>query len=137
MKKRLTAALVSLCLLFTLFPAAALAAEEPDGGLCAHHPVHDAACGYTAGSEGTPCAHEHGEDCYAQVTSCVHQHGPECYPAEPAGSTENAPEDPAAPAEPAASAAAVPAADAPTERTAEAAAEAAASLPSSADERRR
>ena len=102
MKKRLTAALVSLCLLFTLFPAAALAAEEPDGGLCAHHPVHDAACGYTAGSEGTPCAHEHGEDCYAQVTSCVHQHGPECYPAEPAGSTETAPEDPAAPAEPAA-----------------------------------
>ena len=96
MKKRLTAALVSLCLLFTLFPAAALAAEEPDGGLCAHHPVHDAACGYTAGSEGTPCAHEHGEDCYAQVTNCVHMHTADCFPAE------SAPEDPVAPAEPAA-----------------------------------
>ena len=109
MKRRLTATLLCLCLLFTLLPAAAFAAEEPDSGpppaestLCEHHPQHDESCGYTEGSAGTPCAHEHSEDCYAPVTNCVHQRGPACYPADPAGGTENAPEAPAAPAEPAA-----------------------------------
>ena len=50
--------------------------------LCEHHPSHDAACGYTEGTEGSPCTHEHTEDCYILVTSCVHEHGPECYPAQ-------------------------------------------------------
>ena len=63
MRKRLTAALLCLCLLFTLFPATAFAEGEPDSGpppagsaLCEHHPSHDAACGYTEGSAGSPCA---------------------------------------------------------------------------------
>ena len=103
MKRRLIATFLSLCLLFTLLPATALAEGETDSGptpaesaLCEHHPQHDESCGYTAGSEGTPCAHEHGEDCYAQVTNCVHMHTADCFPAE------SAPEDPVAPAEPAA-----------------------------------
>ena len=103
MKRRLIATFLSLCLLFTLLPATALAEGETDSGptpaestLCEHHPQHDESCGYTAGSEGTPCAHEHGEDCYVQVTNCVHTHTADCFPAE------SAPEDPAAPAEPAA-----------------------------------
>lgn len=89
MRKRLTAALLCFCLLFTLLPATAFAEGEPDSGpppagsaLCEHHPSHDAACGYTEGTEGSPCTHEHTEDCYILVTSCVHEHGPECYPAQ-------------------------------------------------------
>ena len=89
MRKRLTVALLCLCLLVTLFPATAFAEGEPDSGplparsaLCEHHPSHDAACGYTEGSAGSPCAHEHTENCYTLVTSCVHEHGPECYPGE-------------------------------------------------------
>lgn len=103
MKRRLIATFLSLCLLFTLLPATALAEGEADSGptpaesaLCEHHPQHDKSCGCTAGSEGTPCAHEHGEDCYVQVTNCVHTHTADCFPAE------STPEDPAAPAEPAA-----------------------------------
>ena len=89
MKKRLFAALLSVCLLFTLLPATAFAEGEADSGtppvqsaLCEHHPQHDESCGYTEGTEGSPCSHEHTEDCYTLVTSCVHEHGPECYPAE-------------------------------------------------------
>ena len=102
MKRRLTAALLCLCLLGTLFPATALAQGETDSGpppaesaLCEHHPQHDENCGYTAGSAGASCTHAHGQACYAPVTNCVHTHTAECYPAE------SAPEDPAAPAEPA------------------------------------
>ena len=99
MKKRFFAAMMSLCLLFTLFPAAAFAQGEPDSGtlpaqgaLCEHHPSHDAACGYTEGTAETPCTHEHDEDCYTLVTNCVHEHTAECYPpeqeeAEPAACT--------------------------------------------------
>ena len=87
MRKRLTAAFMCLCLLVTLLPATAFADGKPDrdpspaeSGLCEHHPSHDEACGYTGGSEGSPCTHEHDEACYTLVTSCVHEHGPECYP---------------------------------------------------------
>ena len=89
MRKRLTAALLCLCLLFTLLPATAFAEGEPDSGpppaqsaLCEHHPQHDESCGYTEGTEGSPCTHEHDEDCYTLVTECVHEHTTECYPAE-------------------------------------------------------
>ena len=51
-------------------------------GLCEHHPEHIADCGYTEGTEGTPCNHEHNEDCYTLVTECVHEHTEDCYPAE-------------------------------------------------------
>lgn len=65
-------------------------------------PQHTAECGYTEGSEGAPCSHEHTENCYTLVTECVHEHGPECYPqesVEPA-ETEGATDDAAAPSEP-------------------------------------
>lgn len=101
MRKRLTAALLCFCLLFTLLPATAFAEGEPDSGpppagsaLCEHHPSHDAACGYTEGTEGSPCTHEHTEDCYILVTSCVHEHGPECYPAQSVSENTATPSQP-------------------------------------------
>lgn len=57
-------------------------AQAPGTGLCEHHPQHTDECGYTEGSEGTPCNHAHTEDCYTLVTNCVHEHTNECYPAE-------------------------------------------------------
>ena len=66
MRKRLTAALLCLCLLFTLLPATAFAEGEAGSGapqagsaLCEHHPQHDESCGYTEGTEEVPCTHEH------------------------------------------------------------------------------
>ena len=101
MKKRLFAALLSVCLLFTLLPATAFAEGEADSGtppvqsaLCEHHPQHDESCGYTEGTEGSPCSHEHTEDCYTLVTECVHEHTAECYP------TESVSENTAIPSEP-------------------------------------
>ena len=89
MRKRLTAAFLCLCLLFTLLPATAFAEGETGSGapqagsaLCEHHQQHDESCGYTEGTEESPCTHEHDEDCYKLVTECVHEHTAECYPAE-------------------------------------------------------
>ena len=67
------------------FPVNVLAVEISNqnvGGLCQHHTAPNADCGYPEGSEGTPCAHEHTNDCYTEVTECVHEHTDECYPAE-------------------------------------------------------
>ena len=101
MRKRLTAALLCLCLLFTLLPATAFAEGEADSGtppvqsaLCEHHPQHDESCGYTEGTAEIPCSHEHTEDCYTLVTSCVHEHGPECYPAESVSENTATPSEP-------------------------------------------
>ena len=67
MKKRILSILLLCCMVLTMLPAAAFAADEgayalpPDtGGLCEHHPEHDEACGYTPRTEdaaGTPCGH--------------------------------------------------------------------------------
>ena len=101
MQKRLTAAFLCLCLLFTLLPATAFAEGEPDSGpppaqsaLCEHHPQHDESCGYTEGTEGSPCSHEHTEDCYTLVTECVHEHTTECYPAESVSENTATPSEP-------------------------------------------
>ena len=101
MKKRLFAALLSVCLLFTLLPATVFAEGEPDSGpppaqsaLCEHHPQHDESCGYTEGTEGSPCSHEHTEDCYTLVTECVHEHTTECYPAESVSENTATPSEP-------------------------------------------
>ena len=56
-------------------------------GLCEHHTEHTEDCGYTVGTPETPCAHEHTEDCYTEVTECIHEHTPECYPEETEEST--------------------------------------------------
>lgn len=49
-------------------------------GLCEHHPEHTEDCGYTEGTEGAACEHEHTEDCYTLVKKCVHEHDESCYP---------------------------------------------------------
>ena len=101
-KKRFLSLLLCGVMLLSLCSQAAFAEGVEAGGLCEHHPQHTAECGYTEGSEGAPCGHEHTEDCYTLVTECVHEHGPECYPqesVEPA-ETEGATDDAAAPIEP-------------------------------------
>ena len=67
MKKRIISILLLCCMVLTMLPAPAFAADEeayalsPDtGGLCEHHPEHDETCGYTPQTEdaaGTPCGH--------------------------------------------------------------------------------
>lgn len=56
-------------------PVYAADMETGASAVCPHH-VHDETCGY---SEGTPCTHEHTDDCYTLVTQCVHEHTAECY----------------------------------------------------------
>lgn len=81
------AALLSLALLVGAFPVSAFSATNHGGagrtrltGLCAHHTEHDASCGYSEGTEGTPCTHEHGDDCWKLAKKCTHHHTDECYP---------------------------------------------------------
>ena len=67
MKKRILSILLLCCMVLTMLPAPAFAADEetyalsPDtGGLCEHHPEHDETCGYTPQTEdaaGIPCGH--------------------------------------------------------------------------------
>ena len=63
------------------------------GGLCEHHPEHTTDCGYTEVTEGTPCNHEHNEDCYTLVAECVHEHTEDCYPAESVSDNTDAQSD--------------------------------------------
>ncbi len=95
MKKRILSILLLCCMVLTMLPAPAFAAEgktgaraSETGGLCEHHPKHDEACGYTEGTAEIPCSHEHTEECHSLITRCVHKHTAECYPAE--GVSENA-----------------------------------------------
>jgi len=48
---------------------------QPETGLCEHHAAHTDDCGYTEETPGTPCGHEHTEDCYTEVTECVGNRG--------------------------------------------------------------
>ena len=89
MKKRIISILLLCCMVLTMLPAPAFAAEgetgaraSNPGGLCEHHPAHDEACGYTEGTAEIPCSHEHTEECHSLITRCVHAHTAECYPAE-------------------------------------------------------
>ena len=89
MKKRILSILLVCCMVLTLLPAPAFAAEvetgaraSTPGGLCEHHPEHDEACGYTEGTAEIPCSHEHTEECHSLITRCVHAHTAECYTAE-------------------------------------------------------
>lgn len=85
MKKRMISLLMALAMSLTLLPATSYAAEESGtaigaGRLCEHHTAHDDACGYVEGIEESPCTHEHGAECYTEVTSCIHEHTQDCYP---------------------------------------------------------
>ena len=89
MKKRILSILLLCCMVLTMLPAPAFAAEgetgacaSNPGGLCEHHPAHDEACGYTEGTAEIPCSHEHAEECHSLITRCVHAHTAECYPVE-------------------------------------------------------
>ena len=96
LKKRIAALLMAGAMVCSTLPVNVLAVESSDqnvGGLCEHHTEHNADCGYTEGIEGTPCNHEHNEDCYALVTSCVHKHTEDCYPAESVSDNAATPSD--------------------------------------------
>ncbi|WP_270810237.1 leucine-rich repeat domain-containing protein [Hungatella effluvii] len=81
MRRRIMAAALTVCMVFTMIPIQTFAAEtRQSGGLCEHHPVHTEDCGYSEGTDRSPCTHEHTEDCYKEVTKCVHEHTAECYP---------------------------------------------------------
>ena len=58
-------------------------------GLCEHHPEHTEDCGYTEGTEGADCEHEHTEDCYTLVEKCIHEHDESCYPVLEGSVSEN------------------------------------------------
>ena len=75
--KRPLALLLSVAMMFSMSGTPVYAADVEMGAsaVCPHH-VHDETCGY---SEGTPCTHEHTDDCYTLVTQCVHEHTAECY----------------------------------------------------------
>ena len=89
-KRRILSLLLCGAMLFSLCsqPALAEGNRQADGvtigagGLCEHHQEHNADCGYTEGTAGTPCGHEHTADCYEEVTNCVHEHDEDCYPEE-------------------------------------------------------
>ena len=99
LKKRILSLLLCGAMLFSLGPRSVLAEENGQAGgvtvgtsgLCEHHPEHNADCGYTEGTAGTPCNHEHTEDCYTLVTECVHEHDEDCYPEESVSGNEAAP----------------------------------------------
>ena len=80
-RRQILSVLVSACLVAGMLPTVSLAAEDNGAsGLCGHHTAHDETCGYVEGSEGSPCTHEHGAECYTEVTSCTHIHTEDCYP---------------------------------------------------------
>ena len=82
--KRPAAFLLAAAMIFTMPGVPAFAVEAGASavhtGLCEHHPDHTEDCGYTEGTEGAACEHEHTEDCYTLVKKCVHEHDESCYP---------------------------------------------------------
>lgn len=82
--KRPAAFLLAAAMIFTMpeVPASAVeaGASAVHTGLCEHHPEHTEDCGYTEGTEGAACEHEHTEDCYTLVKKCVYEHDESCYP---------------------------------------------------------
>ena len=91
--KRPAAFLLAAAMIFTMpgVPASAVEAgvSAVHTGLCKHHPEHTEDCGYTEGTEGAACKHEHIEDCYTLVKKCVHEHDDSCYPALEESISEN------------------------------------------------
>ena len=89
LKQKAISLLLSAALIISTVPQTVFAAgtDEQDSGavigassLCENHMAHDEDCGYVEGTEGSPCTHEHGEECYTTVTSCTHTHTEGCYP---------------------------------------------------------
>lgn len=88
MKKRLFAAIVSLCMIVSMLPTMAFAeAGVQDSGivtsasgLCEHHTQHGESCSYTEGTAEIPCSHEHNENCggLTDPEACNHTHDEAC-----------------------------------------------------------
>lgn len=91
--KRPAAFLLATAMIFTMpgVPASAVEAgvSAVHTGLCEHHPEHTEDCGYTKGTEGAACEHEHTEDCYTPVKKCIHEHDESCYPVLEGSVSEN------------------------------------------------
>ena len=91
--KRPAAFLLAAAMIFTMpgVPASAVEAgvSAVHTGLCKHHPEHTEDCGYTEGTEGAACEHEHTEDCYPFVKKCIHEHDESCYPVLEGSVSEN------------------------------------------------
>lgn len=91
--KRPAAFLLVAAMIFTMpgVPASAVeaGASAVHTGLCKHHPKHTEDCGYTEGTEGADCEHEHTEDCYTPVEKCIHKHDESCYPVLEGSVSEN------------------------------------------------
>ena len=91
--KRPAAFLLAAAMIFTMpgVPASAVEAgvSAVHTGLCEHHPEHTEDCGYTEGTEGAACKHEHTEDCYTLVKKCIHKHDESCYPVLEGSVSEN------------------------------------------------
>ncbi len=91
--KRPAAFLLAAAMIFTMpgVPASAVEAgvSAVHTGLCEHHPEHTEDCGYTEGTKGADCEHEHTEDCYTLVKKCVHEHDESCYPVLEGSVSEN------------------------------------------------
>lgn len=72
--KRPAAFLLAAAMIFTMPGVPAFAVEAGASavhtGLCEHHPEHTEDCGYTEGTEGAACEHEHTENCY--TLSLIH-----------------------------------------------------------------
>lgn len=81
--KRTLSIVLSLAMLFSMTGMNTVLAVEgtPPGlsALCEHHSEHTTDCGYIEGTPETPCAHEHGDECYKEVTRCVHEHTEDYY----------------------------------------------------------
>ena len=100
-KRKIISLLLCAAMLLSFCPTSVFAeAAAQDGGIsigasgfCEHHPAHTEDCGYTEGIPGTPCNHEHTDECYTEVTSCVHEHRLDCYPAEDVSGNTATPSD--------------------------------------------
>ena len=91
--KRPAAFLLAAAMIFTMpgVPASAVeaGASAVHSGLFEHHPEHTEDCGYTKGTEGSACEHEHTVDCYTPVKKCIHEHDESCYPVLEGSVSEN------------------------------------------------
>ena len=91
--KRPAAFLLAAAMIFTMPGVPTFAVEAGASavhtGLCEHHPEHTKDCGYTEGTEGAACEHEHTEDCYTPVRECIHKHDESCYPVLEGSVSEN------------------------------------------------
>lgn len=80
-QKRIFAWFLSAIMAMTMCLTSVYANEAEEQGLCEHHPVHTAECGYVAEVPETPCRHVHADECYVLVESCQHIHTDACYAA--------------------------------------------------------